>query len=170
MDLPTEPIIVIFPMPFISEIDVIVHIQRPGHAYAETHRSYESPPITLDAASLMPLYKQLYERLREAILEGQLQRGVRLPSTHTLASEISVSRNTTALAYEQLLGEGFLESKVGKGTAVACQLPTTLVHEHIDRTRETHNVMPQKAPVRLASRVRPLLEMPHADGAESSSD
>ena len=60
----------------------------------------------------VPLYKQLYERLRGAILTGQLERGARLPSTRTLASELGVARMTTALAYQQLLLEGYLESRV----------------------------------------------------------
>jgi GntR family transcriptional regulator/MocR family aminotransferase len=56
------------------------------------------PDITLDATSPVPLYKQIYERLRCAILTGQLERGTRLPSTRTLASELGVARMTTALA------------------------------------------------------------------------
>src|SRR6266511_3172236 len=71
----------------------------------------DRPEILLDASLPMPLYKQLYGRLRGAILAGQLQRGARLPSTRTLASELGVSRSTTALAYEQLLLEGYLESR-----------------------------------------------------------
>ena len=75
----------------------------------------DRPDIVLDAGLPAPLYKQLYERLRDEILAGQLRRGARLPSTRTLASELGVSRNTTALAYELLLLEGYLESRVGRG-------------------------------------------------------
>jgi len=67
----------------------------------------------LDATLPVPLYKQLYERLRGEILAGQLERGARLPSTRTLASELGVARTTTVLAYQQLLLEGYLESRVG---------------------------------------------------------
>jgi DNA-binding transcriptional MocR family regulator len=56
----------------------------------------------LDQHTMIPLYRQLYERLRGSILSGQLQAGTRLPSTRVLASELGVSRTTTALAYEQL--------------------------------------------------------------------
>lgn len=84
----------------------------------------QRPEIILDASLPEPLYKQLYERLRGAILTGQLEHGARLPSTRTLAIELGVSRATTALAYEQLLLEGFLESRVGQGTKVARHLPT----------------------------------------------
>lgn len=75
--------------------------------------------IILDQNASSPLYRQLYERLRAKILEGQLEAGARLPSTRVLASELGVSRNTTALAYEQLLLEGYIESRVGDGTRVA---------------------------------------------------
>jgi GntR family transcriptional regulator / MocR family aminotransferase len=61
---------------------------------------FKRTEIMLDANLPVPLYKQLYGRLRGAILVGQLERGARLPSTRTLASEMGVSRSTTALAYE----------------------------------------------------------------------
>lgn len=83
------------------------------------------PEITLDPALPAPLVKQLYDRLRDEILSGQLPRGTRLPSTRTLAAELGVSRGTTVLAYEQLQLEGYLTSQVGQGTAVSDQLPIT---------------------------------------------
>ena len=79
----------------------------------------KKPEIILDQNAPVPLYRQLYERLRGFILAGQLETGARLPSTRVLASELGVSRNTTALAYEQLLLEGYIESRVGDGTRVA---------------------------------------------------
>jgi GntR family transcriptional regulator/MocR family aminotransferase len=83
----------------------------------------QKPEIVLDQNAAMPLYRQLYERLRSAILERRLEAGARLPSTRVLASELGISRNTTALAYEQLLMEGYIESRVGDGTRVAYLLP-----------------------------------------------
>jgi GntR family transcriptional regulator / MocR family aminotransferase len=109
-------------------------------------RAPKRPTILLDAASPLPLYKQLYERLRAAILEGQLERGARLPSTRALANELGISRTTTALAYEQLLLEGYLESRVGQGTTVARQLPAALLRDHVQRTREPR-AEPREAPL-----------------------
>src|SRR5437879_4541423 len=94
------------------------------------------PEIRLDATSPTPLYKQLYERLRGAILTGQLERGARLPSTRALASELGVARMTTALAYQQLVLEGYLEGRVGQGTVVARSLPAMLVGAEIACSRE----------------------------------
>lgn len=87
-------------------------------------RAASTPEMTLDHGSAAaPLYRQLYERLRAAILTGQVEAGARLPSTRALASELGVSRTTTALVYQQLLMEGYLESRVGDGTRVSQLLP-----------------------------------------------
>src|SRR6266567_1263306 len=85
------------------------------------------PVIVLDTTSSVPLYRQLYDRLRLAILTGQLAAGTRLPATRTLANELGVSRNTVYLAYQQLLAEGYCDSKVGHGTSVARVTPETLL-------------------------------------------
>lgn len=86
-------------------------------------KGVREPDVSLDQYARAPLYRQLYERLRGEILTGQLEAGTRLPSTRALASQLGVSRNTTALAYQQLLLEGYLESRVGDGTRVALKQP-----------------------------------------------
>lgn len=84
------------------------------------------PIIAVDRASATPLYRQLYEGYREAILDGRLRAGQRLPSTRSLAREIQISRIPVLNAFEQLLAEGYLESRVGAGTFVASGLPDEL--------------------------------------------
>ena len=74
-----------------------------------------------------PIYRQLYDYLRGAILSGQLKMGTRLPSTRVLAAELRVSRNTILGAYDQLFAEGYLEAAVGKGTFVTRTLPEALL-------------------------------------------
>jgi GntR family transcriptional regulator/MocR family aminotransferase len=71
-----------------------------------------------------PAYQQLYRALRHAILMRQMEPGSRLPSTRDLAVDLSVSRNTVLLAYEQLLAEGYVSGRVGAGTFVASELPS----------------------------------------------
>jgi GntR family transcriptional regulator/MocR family aminotransferase len=83
--------------------------------------------LGLERASRVPLYRQLYEGLREAILSGRLRPGVRLPSTRVLAKDLGASRNTVLAAFGQLLAEGYLEGRVGAGTTVARTLPETLL-------------------------------------------
>src|SRR5262245_29397124 len=83
--------------------------------------------IGLERASSVPLYRQLYDGLREAILSGRLRPGARLPSTRVLAGDLDTSRNTVLTAFGQLLAEGYLEGRVGAGTTVARTLPEALL-------------------------------------------
>lgn len=70
-----------------------------------------------------PLFRQIYEGLREAIVTGSLKAGEKLPATRALAEHLSVSRTTAVLAYEQLLAEGFIEGRGGSGTYVSAAFP-----------------------------------------------
>jgi GntR family transcriptional regulator / MocR family aminotransferase len=73
-----------------------------------------------------PLYRQIYEGYRAAILTGRLRPGQRLPSTRALAAELEISRLPALNAFEQLLHEGYVEGKVGAGTYVAQAIPDDL--------------------------------------------
>ena len=65
-----------------------------------------------------PLFRQIYQGLREAILSGALQQGGRLPSSRDLADQLGVSRTIVVLAYDQLAAEGFVSGRGGSGTYV----------------------------------------------------
>jgi GntR family transcriptional regulator/MocR family aminotransferase len=82
-----------------------------------------APVIALDREARAPLYRQIYGGLRTAIVERLLRPGQRLPSTRALAAELGVSRIPVLEAFEQLLAEGYCESRVGNGTFVAAALP-----------------------------------------------
>ena len=79
--------------------------------------------VALDPSSGAPLYRQLYDALRGAVLSGHLAPGTRLASTRAMAQELGVSRNTVMAAFDQLLAEGYLEGRVGAGTFVTRMLP-----------------------------------------------
>jgi GntR family transcriptional regulator/MocR family aminotransferase len=66
---------------------------------------------------------RIYRQLRDAIHDGRLRRGERLPPTRDLAVQLAVSRNTVGVAYERLTAEGYLVSRVGSGTFVAAPPP-----------------------------------------------
>src|SRR5256884_4646392 len=74
--------------------------------------------IALDRSSGMPLYRQICQQLREAILSGELSEGTRLPTERALASELGVNRTTVMNAYNELASEGLIEGHVGRGTLV----------------------------------------------------
>jgi GntR family transcriptional regulator / MocR family aminotransferase len=81
------------------------------------------PFILLDEKPNAPLYRQIYETIRRSILSGEFHAGRQLPASRLLAKQLGVSRMTVVNAYEQLLAEGYLESKTGAGTFVAEHLP-----------------------------------------------
>lgn len=86
-----------------------------------------APPLSFNPAGIeldrrQGLTRQLYEALRQRVLDGRLVSGTRLPATRDLAAALSISRNSVVRAYDQLYAEGFIESRVGDGTYVA-QLP-----------------------------------------------
>ena len=67
--------------------------------------------VELDRASREPLRRQLEARLRAAIEAGSLPDGTRLPSSRSLAEQLAVSRGVVVDAYEQLIAQGFLDSR-----------------------------------------------------------
>ena len=71
----------------------------------------------------LPLYEQIYVRLRESIVAGQLVPGARVASSRALAKELAVSRFTVVSAVERLLAEGYLTTRRGSGTYVVRTLP-----------------------------------------------
>ncbi len=76
---------------------------------------HRQPGISLQA--------QLTQALRALILSDQARPGARLPPSRALAAELSVSRMTVQIAYDQLLSEGYLTARQGSGTFVARDLP-----------------------------------------------
>ncbi len=122
------------------------------------------PEIILDQSASVPLYRQLYERLRGSILAGQLEAGTRLPSTRVLASSLGVSRTTTVLAYELLLLEGYLESRVGDGTRVARLQPEQVFQRDENAQGLDANDTAEAPPPAFARRCQALIDMPYPEG------
>ena len=75
--------------------------------------------IAIDSDSKMPLTRQIYNRIREMILNGILISGEKLPSTRRLSKDLGVSRNTILEVYNQMIAEGYLEGHHGSGTIVS---------------------------------------------------
>src|SRR5215470_4236397 len=75
--------------------------------------------LRLDRDDTLPLRAQLETGLRDAIRDGRLQPGERLPSSRELARELGVSRGLVQECYGQLLSEGYLDSRAGSATRVA---------------------------------------------------
>ncbi|WP_292931154.1 PLP-dependent aminotransferase family protein [Noviherbaspirillum sp.] len=77
----------------------------------------------IDRSCGKPVNRQLYQVIREAILSRVMPAGLQLPSSRDLARELKISRNTVTYAYEQLMAEGYLETRTGAGTFVTDTVP-----------------------------------------------
>lgn len=75
--------------------------------------------LTLDPGVGQPLYRQIYEQIRNSVVSGKIAAGTTLPASRSLAADLDVSRITVLQAYEQLIAEGFLQTRLGSGTRVA---------------------------------------------------
>lgn len=71
--------------------------------------------IDLQGGAKAPLYEKIYEYIKNEIVDGKISRGEKLPSTRLLAKNLSVSRSTVELAYDQLLAEGYIEAEPYRG-------------------------------------------------------
>ena len=74
-------------------------------------------PLDKDVAAA-PMQRQLYRRIKDAILDGGLVAGSRLPGSRALAEALSISRNTVTAAYDLLAAEGYVQPD-RQGTRVA---------------------------------------------------
>jgi len=75
--------------------------------------------IDITRKTKKPLFRQVYEIIRDNILNGDLKAGTRLPSSRRLSAELDVSRNVILEAYDQLRAEGYTDSTQGSYTRVS---------------------------------------------------
>src|ERR1700719_3496626 len=78
-----------------------------------------SPAPQIDAQSDVPLYRQVFQQLKDSINDGRLARGSKLPATRELAGQLGLNRTTVSAAYELLESEGLITGHVGRGSFVA---------------------------------------------------
>ncbi len=103
-----------------------------------------SPFIALDEESVVPLYQQIYEIIRRSILSGEFSSGKQLLASRALAKQLSVSRVTVNSAYDQLLAEGYLESRIGAGTFVAAHLPEEFINTPRVKNQKNWTEIPKR--------------------------
>ena len=75
--------------------------------------------ILISNTSDNPLYQQIKDQIKDAILKEELTEGDPLPSIRTFANDLKVSVLTIRRVYEELEKEGFVTSQVGIGTFVS---------------------------------------------------
>lgn len=117
------------------------------------------PVITVDRRSNRALHRQIYDAFRHAILRGELGSGQQVPSTRLLSKELGISRIPLIAAYEELLSEGYFESRKGSGTYVSRSLPEKLTMCEPSAAR-THASRSSPRPLSLRSSVFPTIDRP----------
>ena len=85
--------------------------------------------IIVSNASSDPIYAQIKNQLKAAIINNQIAPGEKLPSIRRLASQLRVSVITTKRAYDELELEGFIDSVQGRGSFVASKNTELLKEE-----------------------------------------
>jgi len=119
------------------------------------------PAVALDRKSATPLYRQIYEGYRTAIIERRLRPGQRMPSTRGLADELGLSRIPVLNAFEQLVAEGYLDARTGAGTYVSSTLPresSMSRHDAMERAAAEKTKRREKRPVSKVSRRLPSIQ------------
>lgn len=133
---------------------------------ARTARTVDIASIGVLDRAAGNLSRQVAQALRAAVRNGDIEPGDALPSTRLLAASLQVSRGTVVEAYEQLIAEGFLESKRGAGTRVARALaaPQAESEARVARKPVSRADLPGPAAAlaRIAQEFRPLPPVPFA--------
>lgn len=75
--------------------------------------------IVISNTSENPLYQQIKDQIKDAILREELVEGDALPSIRSFANDLKVSVLTIRRVYDELEKEGFITSQVGIGTFVS---------------------------------------------------
>lgn len=78
--------------------------------------------IIINNSSMVPIYEQIIDQIKSAIIRGELQPDTVLPSVRSLSKELKISALTVKKAYDNLEEEGFTVTVHGKGTYVAATM------------------------------------------------
>lgn len=83
-----------------------------------------------------PIYQQIYDQVKKAILSGELREGDMLPSIRALAKDLRISVITTKRAYEELEQGGYIYTAAGKGCFVSQKSSGMVYEEHLKKIEE----------------------------------
>ena len=84
----------------------------------------------------LPLYRQIFHQVTDAIAAGRLAPGQRLPSHRELAAQLIIAPLTVKKAYDELEGKGLIQTQRGRGTFVCATLPVPDAAASRERLRE----------------------------------
>jgi GntR family transcriptional regulator len=90
----------------------------------------------ISTGTTAPIYRQIVEQVRRGVLGGSLPVGTALPSVRALAEQLVVNPNTVARAYQELTGDGLIQSQPGRGYFVSEKRAMFTTPERRRRLRE----------------------------------
>jgi GntR family transcriptional regulator len=96
--------------------------------------------ISLSPASDVPIFRQIMQQVHRAVSMGRLSVGEQLPVVRVLAEELVINPNTVARAYQELIREGVLESRSGRGVFVTVRRQ---IFSNQERTRRLQHAAEQ---------------------------
>ena len=91
--------------------------------------------IIINHSSMIPIYEQIVNQIKNQIVKGELQNHDALPSVRLLSKELKISALTVKKAYDYLEEEGFTSTIHGKGTYVKVQNVQLIYEEQKKRIR-----------------------------------
>ena len=74
--------------------------------------------IVIDTSDSVPVFAQLIDQIKKAVLRGELSSGTALPSIRQLANDMGLNHNTVAKAYRLLERDAVIETKGYRGTFI----------------------------------------------------
>lgn len=75
--------------------------------------------FSIDLRERTPIYEQLYKKITELVIKGELKQDDKLPSVRELAKELGVNPNTVAKAFQMLERDNVIYSLQGRGSFIA---------------------------------------------------
>ena len=92
--------------------------------------------LYINAAGDKPMYEQVKDGIRQAIMNGELKAHELMPSVRQLSADLNVSMITTKRAYADLEQEGLIYTVAGKGTFVKLEDVSMIQEKHVDEALE----------------------------------
>lgn len=92
--------------------------------------------IIINMSSMIPIYEQITNQIKELIQKENIQKEFKLPSVRVLSKELKISALTVKKAYDTLEKEGFIYTVHGKGSYVASIKPQLILEEKMKKIEE----------------------------------
>lgn len=108
------------------------------------------------------LQEQLFHAIRDKIVSGLWPKSSKLPSTRKLSSHLSISRNTVSGTYDNLVSEGYIESRPSSGYFVAVELPDSYLPTASEQSNKTKLLPLEDLNKPFATGIPDLQQFPYA--------